>query len=386
MERRRKRKYVIDSSGEKYPFSRGVLVKSLMKVGISVDDAYAVAEEVAKSFKGTITSRKLVEKVYRILKEEFGKNVAEVYRKFVEKKEIFVQEDKQKTAIPFSKGILANSIRSAGLETAEAFDIAREVADRLVSMGKFRVKRREIREIVSGILREKYGEEVALRYLVWRKAKELRKPIIVLISGATGVGKSRLAAELTTILDINRMASTDSIREVMRRMISKEIVPSIHVSSYEAGNYIYRFGSMPEKEKIIYGFIDQSEKVLVGVNAIISRAIKENVSIIVEGIHLIPGAFKKLMKDGKAYVAHIILTTLDEDIHKGRFKTREKLTQRTSKRYLKNFKAIRTIQDYIYRAAKAEGNPIIENIDFDQTRQKAIEVITDMLIKEVGIG
>ena len=124
MERRRKRKYVIDSSGEKYPFSRGVLVKSLMKVGISVDDAYAVAEEVAKSFKGTITSRKLVEKVYRILKEEFGKNVAEVYRKFVEKKEIFVQEDKQKTAIPFSKGILANSIRSAGLETAEAFDIA----------------------------------------------------------------------------------------------------------------------------------------------------------------------------------------------------------------------------------------------------------------------
>ena len=121
-------------------------------------------------------------------------------------------------------------------------------------------------------------------------------------------------------------------------------------------------------------------------NAIISRAIKENVSIIVEGIHLIPGAFKKLIKDGKAYVAHIILTTLDEDIHKGRFKTREKLTQRTSKRYLKNFRAIRTIQDYIYRTAKSEGNPIIENIDFDQTRQRAIEVITDMLIKEVGIG
>ena len=383
MEKKRRRKYVVDSSGERYPFSRGILVKSLMKVGLSVDDAYAVAEEVSRSFRGTITSRKLAERVYSILKERFGKGVAEVYRKFVERKEVFVQEDREKTAIPFSKGILANSIRSAGLETSEAFDIAKEVYDRILSMGKFRVKRREIREIVSSILKEKYGEDVARRYLVWRKARELKKPVIILISGATGVGKSRLAAELTTVLDINRMASTDSIREVMRRMISKEIVPSIHVSSYEAGKYIYRFGSMPERDKVIYGFIDQSEKVLVGVNAVIGRAIKENVSIIVEGIHLIPGAFEKLMRGGKAYMVHIVLTTLDEEIHRGRFKTREKLSQRTSKKYLKNFKAIRLIQDYLYSLAKEKGNPIIENIDFDQTRQRAIKVITDMLIGEV---
>ncbi|TCK04654.1 ATP cone domain-containing protein [Phorcysia thermohydrogeniphila] len=377
------KRFVIDSSGEKYPFSKGVLVRSLTRTGLSVEEAYEVADEVASSFRGTITSEKLTELVYNILKAKFGKSFANRYKSLVKEGEILVSEDDGKTYVPFSRGILASSIRSAGVDVQEAFDIAKEVAEHFRRSAKFHISRSEIRDITSKLLKKRLGKEYAQRYLFWRQTKQLSKPIIILIGGATGVGKSRLAAELAGILEINRMASTDSIREVMRKMVSKEFVPSIHVSSYEAGDVIYKYAKLERKQKILYGFLDQVEKVLTGVEAVIQRAIKENISLIVEGIHLIPGIFEKMKN--KAHIVHIILTTFDEEIHRSRFRSREKMSQRTSKKYLRNFGAIRLIQDFLYRTAHEKGIPVIENIDFDQTREKALEVITDKLIEEVGI-
>ncbi len=377
------RRFVIDNSGEKYPFSRGVLVRSLVKTGLSVEEAYKVADEVASSFKGTITSEELSNLVYSILKKKFGTKVARRYKRLIGEREILIAEPDGKTFVPFSRGILAGSIRSTGASAQEAFEIAREVAEVLRKRGIFRVTRNELRNITAELISKKLGKEFSKRYLLWRRIKYLGKPLIILIGGATGVGKSHLAAELANILEINRMASTDSIREVMRKMISKELVPSIHVSSYEAGKVIYKFGEMSKKDKIIYGFLDQAEKVLTGVEAVVYRAIKENVSLVVEGIHLLPGYFKKFCD--KAYVVEILLTTLDEEIHKSRFYSREKKSSRTSKKYLRNFKAIRTIQDFLYHLAKENETPIVENIDFDETRDRVLQIITDSLIKQVGV-
>jgi 2-phosphoglycerate kinase len=169
----------------------------------------------------------------------------------------------------------------------------------------------------------------------------------------------------------------------MRKMISKELVPSIHVSSYEAGEVLPQFSEVPREERVIYGFLDQTEKVLTGINAVINRAIKENVSLIVEGIHLIPGVADTFKE--KAYVVHIILSTLDEEIHRARFKSRGKSSQRTSKKYLRNFKSIRKIQEFIYQKAKEKGITVIENIDFDETRSRALQTITQKLLEEVSL-
>jgi len=379
----RRKKFVVDSSGEKYPFSKGVLAQSLIKAGLSVDDAYKVADSVSSLFKGTISTERLIGLVYSVLKKKFGRKLAERYKSLVREKEVLVADEGGKSFVPFSRGILAGSIRSAGVEVKEAFDIAKEVYERLIRKNRFKVTRSELRSITAELIEKRLGKEFADRYLLWRKAKTLEKPIIILIGGATGVGKSRLAAELSGILEINRTASTDSIREVMRKMISKELVPSIHVSSYEAGEFLPPLSEIPREERVIYGFLDQTEKVLTGISAVINRAIKENVSLIVEGIHLIPGV-ADAFKD-KAYVVHIILSTFDEEIHKGRFKSREKSSQRTSKKYLRNFKSIRKIQDFIYQKAKEKGITVIENIDFDETRNRALQTITQKLLEEVDL-
>jgi len=376
------KRFVVESSGEKFPFSKGVLVRSLTKAGLSVEDAYRVADLVAQQFKGTITTGELIELVYRVLKSQFGKKVAGRYKRLVKEKEVLVCEECGKSFSPFSRGILASSIRSAGVDIKEAYEIAREVYDHLVKKGLFRVKRSELRELTAKLLKKRLGEEIAQRYLFWRRAKRLEKPVVILIGGATGVGKSRLAAELAGILEINRIASTDSIREVMRKMVSRELAPSLHVSSYQAGKEIPYLKGLKKEERIVYGFLDQSEKVLTGIEAVISR-VKENVSLVVEGIHLIPGIAEKFKE--KAFVVHILLTTLDEEMHKSRFKSREKSSQRTSKKYLKNFKAIREIQEFLYKRAKETGTPVIENIDFDQTRDRALELITDRLVELAGV-
>lgn len=377
------KRFVVEPSGEEFPFSKGILVRSLVKVGLSVEEAYKVADAVASKFKGAITTRELAEITFKVLKKKFGKKVALKYKDLVKEKEVLVCQECDKSFSPFSRGILASSIRSAGVEAKEAYDIAREVHETLLKKGKFRIPKDELREITSKLLKKKLGEEYAQRYLLWRRARKLDKPIVILIGGATGVGKSKLAAELAGILEINRTASTDSIREVMRSMVSKELVPSIHVSSYEAGKVVPSLKALNRDEKVIYGFLDQTDKVLTGIEAVVNRAIKEKVNVIVEGVHLIPGIADKF-KD-RAYVVHVLLTTLDEEMHKSRFKSREKSSNRVEKKYLKNFKAIRKIQEFLLSSAKEKGIPVVENIDFDQTRDEVLKKITDKLVELTGV-
>ena len=60
-------------------------------------------------------------------------------------------------------------------------------------------------------------------------------PLVILIGGATGVGKSTIATQLAHRLGIVRVVATDAaIREVMRAMLSAELMPALHVSSFQA--------------------------------------------------------------------------------------------------------------------------------------------------------
>jgi 2-phosphoglycerate kinase len=63
----------------------------------------------------------------------------------------------------------------------------------------------------------------------------LSLPLILLVGGATGTGKSTVAVEVAHRLGITRVTSTDTVRQTMRAVFSREFMPSIHYSSFEAG-------------------------------------------------------------------------------------------------------------------------------------------------------
>ena len=56
----------------------------------------------------------------------------------------------------------------------------------------------------------------------------MRKPYVILIGSASGIGKSTIAAELAKTLNIKHLIESDFIRAVVRGIIGKEYAPALH--------------------------------------------------------------------------------------------------------------------------------------------------------------
>ena len=113
---------------------------------------------------------------------------------------------------------------------------------------------------------------------------------MILIGGATGVGKSTIATQLAARLGIVRVVATDAIREVMRSMLSPELMPTLHTSSFHADQAL-REPPGKSADALLLGFREQTAAVSVGINALIERAATEGTGIIIEGAHIVPGFF-----------------------------------------------------------------------------------------------
>jgi 2-phosphoglycerate kinase len=194
------------------------------------------------------------------------------------------------------------------------------------------------------------------------------RPLVILIGGATGTGKSTVATEMAYKLGIPRLTSTDSIRQTLRAFFSPEFMPTIHRSSFSAGE------AMPgADDPLIAGFLEQSRNVLVGVQASIDRALQEGWSIIVEGVHLVPGLLP--VEVGDAVVCPFVLSIEDEDEHARHFFARSAGGERPSSSYLEHIGDIRRLQTFIVEHAEHERVPVIENVDAEGTATEMIELV-----------
>ena len=178
--------------------------------------------------------------------------------------------------------------------------------------------------------------------------------MIVLIGGATGVGKSTIAAQVADRLGVVRIISTDSIREVMRAFFSESLMPAIHYSSYEADKAV-RIPLGTGLDSHLIGFMEQVEMVNVGVLAVLDRAIEEGTSLVVEGVHLVPGMLASTAireRSGDAILLPLVVAVTDPALHRSHFLVREQETsgRRVFARYLQGFEEIRKIQGFILDA------------------------------------
>jgi 2-phosphoglycerate kinase len=199
---------------------------------------------------------------------------------------ITVKDIPGRVKLPFSRGILTRSITLAGIDVGIAYAIATEVQKELEMQGKRVVTTDEIRELTYQKLLEEGLRREARRYLFWRELRRKKIRLTLLLGGATGVGKSTIATELAFRLGIRSLIGTDTIREVMRRIIARELLPDIHVSSFLGEKVV----TAPRNSNpLIYGFETQVRHVSVGINAVLERSRKEGLNTLVEGIHVVPG-------------------------------------------------------------------------------------------------
>ena len=137
--------------------------------------------------------------------------------------------------LPYSKGLMAQSLSATGLSPERSFELARGVERRLAESGADEVDVEGLRSVCEEVLLEHEGAPRSGRFRAWSRLGRLERPLVVLIGGTTGVGKSTLATMLAGRLGINRVIATDVIRQVLRAFFTAEAMPSVHHSAFDAG-------------------------------------------------------------------------------------------------------------------------------------------------------
>jgi 2-phosphoglycerate kinase len=273
---------------------------------------------------------------------------------------------------PYSKGLMARALVAVGVPLGRAYELAKRIEQDLAERDEQSVELERVGELAVEVLGERKGTESTRRLHQMRELQELDLPVIVLVGGATGTGKSTVATEAAYRLGITRVTSTDFVRQTMRAFFSEEFMPSIHYSSFEAAAGLRE----PEQaeDPVIAGFLEQTRYVLVGVRASIERALEEGWSMVLEGVHLVPGMLPRI--EG-ALVVQCVLAIDDEEEHSTHFMVREAGLDglRPHAKYLDRLDDIRRIQDHIVRRAKRHRVPVIRNTDLRAASDAVLELV-----------
>jgi 2-phosphoglycerate kinase len=284
--------------------------------------------------------------------------------------------------LPFSKGLLARALIATGVPSARAYELALIAEADLASVGGRSLSMDRLHELAVEAWGEEEATSVVRRLRLLGRLDELDLPIILLVGGATGTGKSTVATEVAYRLGITRVTSTDFVRQTMRAFFSQDFMPSIHYSSFEAG--LSRDEDDPDR--VVHGFLDQTRNVLVGVRAAIDRVIHEGWSMVLEGVHLVPGMIPAELEG--ALVVQLVLTIDDVEEHASHFWFRDASTGgvRAFDRYLDSLGDIRAIQDYIVERARKAEVPVVDNANIESAIGAAMELVLERAERFEKVG
>jgi 2-phosphoglycerate kinase len=275
--------------------------------------------------------------------------------------------------LPFSKGLMARALIAAGFSADRAYELALAVEADLAASDRPATTMERLEEVAMQTLGQEDGAAAIHRLRCYRDLYELDRPIILLVGGATGTGKSTVATDVAYRLGITRVTSTDFVRQTMRAFFSQEFMPAIHYSSFEAGRALA--DDEEDGDAVLDGFLEQTREVLVGVRAAIDRALQEGWSMVLEGVHLVPGMLPKEIEG--ALVVECVLGIGDPEAHASHFWIRDTDSEglRPYEKYLDSFDEIRLIQAHILGRARKHGVPVVENGDIEEAIGQVMELV-----------
>jgi 2-phosphoglycerate kinase len=362
-------KILVETSGEntQVPFLRGILIRSLQDAGINFDDALEFATAIRSELDAVsvISTDDLRDRVISRLKKSFRPDLLQRYEGRKQPFMIQVEaNDGQFSA--FSLSEYSKCLETIGLKADEAKSVAEAVSVHLLKRETGNIQSGYIAYFTYRLLRQSkdFGPAVAHRWLVWRDFIDSGRPLIFMIGGTAGCGKSTAATDLASRLNIVRTQSTDMLREVMRAMVPRYLQPMLYESSYTAWKKLPLSNNhqMKQEELLIDGYCTQADIMSVAIRAVIQRALRENVSLILEGVHVHPAYVENLVESKDAVVIPIMLGVIKRKKLQRRISGRStKVPQRRAAKYLEHFESIWGLQTYLLSEADKVNCTIIIN-------------------------
>jgi 2-phosphoglycerate kinase len=173
---------------------------------------------------------------------------------------------------------------------------------------------------------------------------------LLIITGASGVGKSTLTARVAAALEFDKVVSTDTIRETLRTQISIDESSALHRSSFQPGG-----------NSTIEDWKNTIAPLREAIDAVIHREIKRGGDLLLEGVHFTPSF--DIIDSWRASGGEscgVVLTVHDAEEHVQMIVGRKKHNGRSVKHYLDHFERIREIQEEMSRLANNSGWLVID--------------------------
>jgi 2-phosphoglycerate kinase len=376
-----------EPEGDRSPFLRGILVQSLVNTGLVFDEAYALAQAVRDKLqqRDEITGTELKATVAELLEDRYGSQKRKLYEAEPSSDPGIIVHTPARS-MPFSTGILAHSLETCAIPPEMALQGARKVLANLRKTGHREIDHKALRRVIYRCLDEHCSQEAAKRYLSWRRFENSGIPLIILIGGVTGSGKSTISSELAYRLDISRHQSTDMMREIIRSYLSSQMVPALKYSSFEAWRGLPGSddGAVPAVDnRVVTGFLSQVATMKLALEATINRAIEERQHLILEGVHVVPTELNLEAQAGEAVIIPVKLATMKKDLLYKQLTRRVRDAKgRQASRYLESLDDIWELQSWLLDEADKVQIPIIENWQIEDTVRAALEIVIGELMKK----
>lgn len=375
-------KTIVHNSREntRIPFLRGILTRSLIDAGVPFDEAFELATMVRKELghRATVTQEELRQRVLKKLESGFEGSIVQAYRQPLAGPGRILVVSRTGARSAFSRGRLERFLQASGLRTADAEDVTAKVFDQLLINGAETISTTNLGLLTYLCLRHEVGRKAARRFLLWSEFQRSERPLALMIGGAVGTGKSSLATEVAHRLEIVRTQSTDMLREVMRTMIPQHLLPVLHVSSFEA------WETLPINDKktrdhdqlVAEGFRAQAQLLEVPSKAVLQRAEQENVSVILEGVHVLPSMASTTSASEGAIRVHVTMAVLQSSALKSRLRGRgTQSPRRHTRKYLEHFDSIWSLQSFLLSEADCHDSAIVTNDELEKATHQVIVTI-----------
>jgi len=371
---------------DKTPFLKGILVRSLVGIGIPFDDAYDLSQSIRDELKNKskISSCDLQLLVSSALEKRFDKKIQMAYlARHQHKSDIIVHTPSRSSS--FSVGILSHSLEACAIDPKLSLNGASKVLAAIRKTGHREIDHKSLRRLIYRCLRDHCSEKAANKYLAWRRFKNSDIPLIVMIGGATGTGKSTIAAELSYRLDIARIQSTDMMREVIRSYLAHQVTPTLQYSSFEAWRGLPPFSYASKDDdsnKVINGFLAQLSAMKPAIETTIERTLQEHESLVLEGVHMVPAEFDFCKTEKEAICMQFMLATLNKKSLKKQLKKRIRdLSKHRSSEHEDFIDEIWELQSWLLEVADKEEINIVPNLNVEDTVREILEIASQIILE-----